>query len=1130
MKKTVLKKTKRNFVATLVAAMLVSVFPAASFADTPAAKSDNIAEATESVTSNVYSADAAATANTSPSYAVLGANVDAKLMKVEAVPGGAKVVTKNDTEGWEINPGEWPGFIRVNVDDSYIFGGNNRVAVDVKYFDDSTDGTFTVAYNSIETTWKEAETVHLTGTQQWLEHRFILEDAKFANESEGNDFRVAIWAPSMGKSPSPIAIGSIAVEKLKRVTMTGSSKEVGNIFDDEKPTINLEFLNEYDYKKKLSGTYQVYDAAYNRLVTTGKFSVNAAANGKTTVEKLKPDVRDLGVYSLVVDVTDAEGTTAIHQDIPFSIIEKSKKASADSIFGVQTHLAWGGVYDAAKITPLLKNIGAKYIRDEYYWSQVEQTKGVYTFPQGYDQYLDTAIQNGVVPLVELNFGNPLYDGGKAPHSPEAIEAYANYAKAVVSHLKGKVQYFEIWNEWNGSFGNGLGVKEYYALLQAAYKAVKEANPNATVLGGAVAASDYGWLGELLKLGGGDYMDAISFHPYTNAGPEGAQFAETMVRVKQQFKDLGFTKPMWISEVGWSSGNHTEVEQAAFAVQVKTLLLANPGVVDKIFWYDSLNDGMNKEDYESNFGLLSQRGPYAAKPAYAALAANENLLSGAKFVKEYKLDANLRILRFKGSGNKDILAVWSKNGQQTIGLNVGDDKLDTVDLFGNKTSTTAVQNVLSTTVTGTPTYYVGKFGDQLSLAEPTFKAQSEEIPVAAGDTIQVNISRSAAASSLSGTYRATLPEGWQGAAEVKFKKGANADTLTFTAPAQFASDTDTIAIEAFGQNGKKVGDVKIKYTKADPVVVSVAAKPTSAANFDQWELSVRIQNNYSNKPLPAGKLTLQAPADWASGTEPAAYPAIEPGQSQTISLPIPESAIKRGTHVKLHIQPDSGDAIDIDQVMNDLAVAVRDDAKMTIDGDITDEEWGSAQSHTLDQKSQIVNITDWGGPSDLSAEFRTKWDADNLYVAISVTDDVHHQPYTDGSTWQADGIQMGIDPGRIYGAGSRGYNELGYALNNDGSVQKYRWISVPGKFSGAFDTMNVKIKRVDNKTNYEAAIPWADILPSGMTPAEAADIGFSFLINENDGGARRGWIEYMDGIGGAKTPVEFADLALVDLTQ
>ncbi|MEK0313245.1 S-layer homology domain-containing protein [Cohnella sp. 56] len=1077
---------------------------------------------------------------TASSYALLGSNLETKLMSVQSVAYEqgvlGKVVTKDGMGGWEINPQSWPGFIRVNVDDSYIYGGNNRVEVDVEYFDESSDdgklGKFTIAYNSIEATWKEAETVQLTGTNKWMVHKFVLEDAKFANESEGSDFRVAFWAQKMGESPKPVTIGSISVEKLKRVSMTGTSDKVGNIFDvNEEPAINLEFVNEHSQPDMLSVDYQVFDAAYGRLLKTGSVSVEAAPNGAKTIEKLKLDIKEKGVYTLIVNAKDADGTTDIQQDIPFSVIQKLDPANtlANSVFGAQTHLAWGGMYNAEKIAPLFKDIGAKYARDEYYWSNVETTKGVYTFPAGYDQYIDTLIQNGIVPLVELNFGNSFYDGGKAPRTPEAVAAYANYCKAVVEHLKGKVKYFEIWNEWNGSFGDGLGVKEYNALLQAAYTAIKTVNPDTVVMGGAVAASDYGWLESLLKAGGGDYMDAISFHPYTTSGPEGAKFAETMVRVKESFKKLGFDKPMWATEIGWSSGNHSEVEQAAFATQIKTLVLANPGVLDKVLWYDSLNDGMDKEDYESNFGLLSQRGPYSAKPAYVALSANENLLGDASFVKEYKLDDNVRILKFhSASKGKDILAVWTKNKSQTIGLNLGTDKLTTVDLFGNGTDTTAAHNILSTTVTGTPVYYVGNFSDQLSLAAPNFKAQSEALNVAAGDTVTVNISRSAAAAAMSGEYRVSLPEGWRLEGDASFRAGQSIDTLTFTVPDGYAHDSDTIAIVAFDRSGNKVGEMKIDVKMVNPIVVSVAANPVNPADARQdWELLVEIENNYSKLSLPAGKLSVTEPADWANNTEAVKYDAIDPGQSRVIKLPIPAGAIKEGTHVKLTIQPDTGDAIYIDQIINDLSMAMYAQGQMTVDGDITDGEWGNAQATVIDQASQVVGISDWGGAEDLSAEFRTMWDDDYLYLAIKATDNVHHQPYTDGSTWQADGIQLAIDPGRVYGAGSRGYNEIGFALNDDGTVQKYRWIAVPGQFSGAFDHMKVAIKRneADKTTSYEAAIPWAEIMPEGMTPKSGTDIGFSFLINDSDGGARRGWIQYMEGIGGDKNPKYLADLVL-----
>ncbi|MNO01013.1 hypothetical protein D3C81_2210460 [compost metagenome] len=60
-----------------------------------------------------------------------------------------------------------------------------------------------------------------------------------------------------------------------------------------------------------------------------------------------------------------------------------------------------------------------------------------------------------------------------------------------------------------------------------------------------------------------------------------------------------------------------------------------------------------------------------------------------------------------------------------------------------------------------------------------------------------------------------------------------------------------------------------------------------------------------------------------------------------------------------------------------------------------------------------------------------------------------------------------------------------------------------------------------------AIPWSALLLAGMTPAPGSDFGFSLLMNDDDGSGRRGWMEYMSGIGSSKDPDAFGDLLLVE---
>ena len=90
----------------------------------------------------------------------------------------------------------------------------------------------------------------------------------------------------------------------------------------------------------------------------------------------------------------------------------------------------------------------------------------------------------------LCYGNGLYDEAAAKvygavgcppiHNNEQKMAWKNYVYAVVEHFKGRITYYEIWNEPNASSFNKNATPEQYGnIVKVARDAVKKANPNAT---------------------------------------------------------------------------------------------------------------------------------------------------------------------------------------------------------------------------------------------------------------------------------------------------------------------------------------------------------------------------------------------------------------------------------------------------------------------------------------------------------------------------------------------------------------------------------------------------------------------------------------------------------------------------
>ena len=132
-----------------------------------------------------------------------------------------------------------------------------------------------------------------------------------------------------------------------------------------------------------------------------------------------------------------------------------------------------------------------------------------------------------------------------------------------------LRYWEVWNEQNGSgfWRDRPSGANYVPLLKRAYDEIKKIDPELTVLYGGTAGVPLGYIEDSLKAGAGAYFDVMNIHPYHWQGVPELMIAE--------FRDLGALmkkygvgdKPLWITEVGWSTALppvfYREVLPAAF---------------------------------------------------------------------------------------------------------------------------------------------------------------------------------------------------------------------------------------------------------------------------------------------------------------------------------------------------------------------------------------------------------------------------------------------------------------------------------------------------------------------------------------------------------------------------------------
>ncbi len=130
--------------------------------------------------------------------------------------GGRKAVKTNNASGIR--------YFCYDVDNSYLYGGNNRVWIFVEYYDQG-NGVIGLQYDSQTGGFTLAGVVTRTNTLTWKTASFFLPDARFVGGTAGGDFWFGIWVPGYGFQPDAY-IGKVTVMKEGRVLQLSANPKV----------------------------------------------------------------------------------------------------------------------------------------------------------------------------------------------------------------------------------------------------------------------------------------------------------------------------------------------------------------------------------------------------------------------------------------------------------------------------------------------------------------------------------------------------------------------------------------------------------------------------------------------------------------------------------------------------------------------------------------------------------------------------------------------------------------------------------------------------------------------------------------------------------------------------------------
>lgn len=237
-----------------------------------------------------------------------------------------------------------------------------------------------------------------------------------------------------------------------------------------------------------------------------------------------------------------------------------------------------------KQVQLIAAAGFHWLRQEFPWADIEiHAKGDFQDRRNtpavdawakYDNIVDLTGRYGLELIVRLSstpaWARTQVGGTFAP--PDKDSDLADFAAAVASRYRGRIRYYQIWNEPNGNAEWGdqpVNPEAYTRLLCAVYARLKAVDPNIVVLSAALTPTnsvtgdnmnELIYLQRMYDAGAGKCFDIMSVQGYGlfsgptdhRLSPIDVNYSRPLYLRDAMVRNGDERKPIWISEMNWNA--------------------------------------------------------------------------------------------------------------------------------------------------------------------------------------------------------------------------------------------------------------------------------------------------------------------------------------------------------------------------------------------------------------------------------------------------------------------------------------------------------------------------------------------------------------------------------------------------
>jgi len=359
--------------------------------------------------------------------------------------------------------------------------------------------------------------------------------------------------------------------------------------------------------------------------------------------------------------------------------------------------------------------GYKWVRissntDFLNWQRAEIAPGIFDVPPKVDSVVSYYDDNGVTVLLNLGVG----DGENRPdttrfNGESEIEHYLEYVRYMVEHFKGRIQYYEIWNEPNIPASDApwgqIAFNDYIRLVKQVAPIIRKIDPEAKIVVGVVSGVwrfDFPGYGEwarhtfdieyLKALASSDIMplvDGISWHPFycTRADdPYYQEYPQIVNEIKQEAWDHGFNGEFIAEEISWRTPDvETNSDLQPFSEMIITKYFLRTVVVHRGL---GIMVGISMGESASSQGIPSRDRAIPTLNTIMAgvIPTNEQIILQI----ENDLSLDIEYYSFSLSNGDKTIAIW------TDGLPIEEDPGVIMDI--------TLKNIGATTVSAADVLY------------------------------------------------------------------------------------------------------------------------------------------------------------------------------------------------------------------------------------------------------------------------------------------------------------------------------------------------------------------------------------------------------------------------------------------